>query len=83
MLARDGHACQWPISHLPGDICGKPARNVDHIVPAHISNNDDESNLWSLCDHHTRRKDSSEGGRAAWRNRPRRKRPPEPHPGVI
>jgi 5-methylcytosine-specific restriction protein A len=82
ILARDGHACQWPISY-DGTRCGKPANRVDHRIPVHLGGTDDDDNLWTLCDHHTRRKDSSEGARAMHARRPKRQRPAEQHPGLL
>lgn len=81
ILTRDGHTCQWPISR-DGTRCGDPAHRVDHRTPAHLGGTDDDTNLWTLCDHHTRRKDSSEGARAMHARRPKRQRPTERHPGL-
>lgn len=77
MLERDGHACQFP-EH--GEICGRPANQVDHIVP-----NDDDSitNLRALCAWHHLRKSSSEGGQASASARGNRRRPDGPHPGLL
>jgi len=66
-----------------GGICGAYAYRVDHKSPAHLNGSDDDDNLWTLCDTHTRYKDASEGGRAAAAKRIPRRRPPEPHPGLI
>lgn len=82
ILARDNHTCQWPIS-VDGTICGRHAYRVDHKNPAHLGGDDEDDNLWALCDGHTRFKDGQEGGRAAAAKRPPRRRPPEPHPGMI
>lgn len=80
ILKRDGHACQWPI---PRGVCGAPANQVDHIVPAWQGGSDDDTNLRSLCEPHHKRKSSSEGGQAAARKRIPRRRPQEPHPGAT
>ena len=82
ILARDNHACQWPISY-DGTTCGAYAYRVDHKIPAHLGGTDIDENLWALCDHHTRKKDSAEGGRAAQARRPKRDRPAEKHPGLL
>ncbi|ASU85953.1 HNH endonuclease [Nocardiopsis gilva YIM 90087] len=77
VLERDGYRCTW-IEH--GERCERVATDVDHIV-----NGDDHSdqNLRSLCRPHHRAKSSSEGGRAAAAKQPKRRRDPEPHPGLI
>lgn len=82
ILQRDNHTCQWPIS-TDGTICGLYAYRVDHKDPAHRGGGDDDDNLWALCDGHTRLKDAREGGLAAAARQARRRRPPEPHPGLI
>lgn len=82
ILARDNHACQWPIA-ADGTTCGRHAYRVDHRIPTHLGGSDDDANLWSLCDPHTRQKDSAEGGRAAQARRPKRNRTPEKHPGLL
>ena len=82
ILARDNHTCQWPIAE-DGAICGGYAHRVDHRTPAHLGGGDEDSNLWALCDFHTRKKDSSEGGRAAQAKRIPRNRPIERHPGML
>lgn len=82
ILARDDHSCQWPVDD-DGPICGQYAYRVDHRTAAHLGGKDDDANLWALCDRHTRKKDSAEGGRAAQAKRIPRNRPAEPHPGII
>jgi 5-methylcytosine-specific restriction endonuclease McrA len=82
ILDRDQHACQWPIAY-DGTKCGAYAYRVDHKKPAHLGGTDEDANLWALCDHHTRKKDSAEGGRAAQALRPKRARPQDPHPGLL
>lgn len=79
VLARDSYACRWLISY-DGTRCGRHATDVDHIGDP---NNHDDDNLQSLCPGHHRVKSSRQGGKAAAVKRPRRNRPPEPHPGVI
>lgn len=82
ILDRDDRSCQWPIAD-DGTICGQYAYRVDHKIPAHLGGGDDDANLWALCDHHTRKKDSTEGGKAAQARRPKRQRPAEKHPGIL
>lgn len=76
ILDRDGRRCQWPTRH---GICGQPATDVDHIVPAHLGGTEDDANLRSLCGPHHRTKTSSEAARARIT---RRSRTAEPHPGL-
>lgn len=83
ILKRDGNACQWPDGNGNGNVCGAYAYRVDHKQPAHLGGTDDDDNLWSLCDRHTRIKDATEGGKAAAAQRLLRKRPTEQHPGLI
>ena len=80
ILARDGGACQWPAVE---GICGRPARNVDHKLAAHLGGTDDDDNLWSLCDLHERAKTGAEGGKAWHAKRKPRQRPTEQHPGLL
>lgn len=82
ILNRDGYSCQWEISY-DGTKCGAYAYRVDHRIPAHLGGTDDDTNLWTLCDHHTRQKDSAEGGRAAQAKHTPRKRPADKHPGLL
>jgi 5-methylcytosine-specific restriction protein A len=82
ILQRDNHACQWRVADDP-TICGQRAYRVDHKKPAHLGGGDEDANLWALCDFHTRKKDSTEGGRAAQAKRIPRNRPAEKHPGLL
>ncbi|HXF71674.1 MAG TPA: HNH endonuclease [Actinomycetota bacterium] len=59
--------------------CGGPATEVDHIVPAQRGGTDDPSNLAAICSRCHARKT----GREAQAARPCRRRPPEPHPGLV
>jgi 5-methylcytosine-specific restriction enzyme A len=67
-------------------ICGLPGANeVDHVTLG------DDHSLANRRPIHGRgtpqnchqHKSSSEGGRAAQANKPKRRRPPEPHPGLL
>lgn len=80
ILKRDRHLCQWMLGQT---ICGTPANEVDHIIPAWRGGADDDSNLRSLCAAHHKRKSASEGGQASQAKRIPRGRPSEPHPGLI
>ncbi len=75
-LRRDGYACQW---RTDGVRCGKPASDVDHIVPG---SDHSDSNLQSLCSWHHDRKSSAEGAAA---RKPRRSmyRQAETHPADM
>ena len=75
VLRRDHGRCTW-LDH--GQPCGRPATDIDHIIPG-----DDHrlANLRSLCRTHHQAKSSAEGHAARYRN-PRR-RPAEPHPGLL
>jgi 5-methylcytosine-specific restriction endonuclease McrA len=66
-------------------VCGQPgADEVDHVNPG------DDHSLENRRPVHGRRtaqrchvrKSSSEGGKAAQAKKPKRRRPPEPHPGL-
>jgi 5-methylcytosine-specific restriction enzyme A len=75
VLRRDGYRCQH--RDAPGTpMCGAPANQVDHV-----ERGDDHSldNLRALCRRHHALKSSAEGNAA----KPRRRREPEPHPGLI
>lgn len=72
VLVRDDYVCY---------VCGGPGADaVDHVVPASRGGMDDLSNLRAIHEipcH--QRKTALEANDA----QPRRKRPPEPHPGLI
>lgn len=70
ILDRDGQRCYR---------CGRHATDVDHIVPRHLGGSDDDDNLAAICRDCHRRKT----GREARARRPNRRRPTEPHPGLI
>jgi 5-methylcytosine-specific restriction endonuclease McrA len=74
---RDGYACQTRFGE--GQLCGREATDVDHIVPG-----DDHSmaNLRALCGWCHARKSASEGGRAAALTRVRTERPKPIHPAL-
>lgn len=80
VLKRD-RVCQWPMSYLPGDVCGA----TEHLEVDHIGDpaDHDLDNLRALCRRHHRYRTGQQGGQAAARRRPRRQRPPEQHPGVL
>lgn len=72
VLARDRRTCH---------VCGKPgADEVDHVRPG-----DDHSlaNLAAICVPCHRRKSAREGAAAANVKRLPRRRPAEPHPGML
>ncbi|ADD43866.1 HNH endonuclease [Stackebrandtia nassauensis] len=78
VLERDGYRC----TRIRADDtrCPEPATDVDHIKPG---NNHELDNLTALCQWHHQKKSAREGGRAAWMNRPPKKRPAEKHPGAL
>lgn len=78
ILERDGHTCTW-IDHYQRR-CQAPATEVDHIG---APDDHSDENLRALCTRHHRRRSAAQGGKAAAARRIPRKRPPEPHPGLI
>lgn len=70
ILSRDGGRCR---------TCGAIATQVDHIIPAHQGGTDHPTNLASICVPCHR----SKTGREARAAQGFRKRPPEPHPGLL
>jgi 5-methylcytosine-specific restriction protein A len=70
VLQRDGWRCY---------LCGGPATEVDHLVPAHRGGTDEEANLAAICGgcHLTKT------AREAQAARLHRRREPEPHPGLL
>lgn len=87
-LPKEWHAARARVLRDHGRIChlcgGPGATEVDHVVPG-----DDHSpaNLRPAHKSCHARKSSTEGGTVAGTNRRARaagrKRPPEPHPGVV
>lgn len=57
VLERDGHACY---------VCGRPAVEVDHLLPRTAGGGDELSNLAAICEDHHREKSKAEAaaGRA-------------------
>jgi 5-methylcytosine-specific restriction protein A len=80
ILRRDGWACRWDTGQ--GSVCGAPANQVDHKLPASQGGTDDDSNLWALCQWHHDLKTAHEASAAA-HALPPRDRPAEPHPGLV
>lgn len=74
VLRRDGYRCQH--RDEVGILCGAWANQVDHVERG---DDHDEANLQALCRDHHAAKSSAEGVAA----QPRRRRPPEPHPGLL
>ena len=72
ILRRDGHTCY---------LCGGEATQVDHITNVASGRRTDPSNLAAVCVPCHRLK--SEAERIAGVRRRGRRRPPEPHPGVV
>lgn len=67
-------------------ICGLPGANeVDHVNPGddHSLENRRPVHGKGTVQNCHQRKSSCEGGRAAQAKKPKRRRPPEPHPGLI
>lgn len=80
VLKRD-QSCRWPISAIPGDLCGSVERlEVDHINGA---TNHDLTNLQALCHRHHALKTGREAAEARNAKRIPRRRPPEQHPGML
>ena len=77
VLKRDGHRCTW----VTGDgRCPEAATDVDHII---AGNDHRDINLRSLCGPHHRAKSAAEGVMARQELAARRRRPPQPHPGLL
>jgi 5-methylcytosine-specific restriction protein A len=74
ILERDRWLCQ-----IRGDRCTVRADTVDHIVPHFRGGPSVPSNLQAACTPCHRQKTASEAASA----RQTRKRPPEPHPGLL
>ncbi|WP_433240285.1 HNH endonuclease [Actinomadura nitritigenes] len=74
-------SCRWPISLIPGDVCGSTERlEVDHINGA---SNHELWNLQLLCRRHHALKTGRESAAARKAKRASRTRPAERHPGLI
>lgn len=73
VIARD-KVCQWRMSG--GGICGAPGNQVDHKGDRHDHRLEA---LQLLCEYHHGIKSSREGNAA----RPRTRREPEKHPGLL
>jgi 5-methylcytosine-specific restriction endonuclease McrA len=76
ILDRDQHRCA-----VVG--CTTAATHVDHIVPVVLGGTEDDSNLQSMCAAHHRSKTGRENAARTNEQRPKRKRPPEQHPGFL
>lgn len=62
-------------------LCGvRPSTHCDHVVA--MTDRSEAKDLQGVCEPCHRQKSSSEG-HAAQRKRPGRKRPDEPHPGLL
>ncbi|MGW5411855.1 HNH endonuclease [Actinomadura geliboluensis] len=90
IITRDAGVCQWPLDAQDTTRCGQPGNQVDHIVPVFTAKTEAErellerdDNLRLLCTPHHRHKTASDAGKASQAKRPKRQRPPEPHPGLI
>lgn len=71
ILKRDGHKCY---------LCGaEGCRQVDHIVPVSQGGGEEDENLAAICDLCHGHKTALEANAA----KPKRKRPPERHPGLL
>lgn len=75
VLRRDNYSCQV-IRSKSGQVCGKIARDVDHIV---AGDDHSYSNLQACCHWHHRYKSAQEGVEA--RRAKAASRPEERHPG--
>lgn len=80
ILRRDRYVCQWPM--VTGGICGEPANEVDHKIPAHLGGPETDENYWALCSWHHARKTGREASAVA-HARPPRRRPVQAHPGLL
>jgi len=73
ILKRDAHRCY---------VCGGEAREVDHVVPVSAGGGHGDDNLRAICSpcHFEKTEQERRAGLAAM---PRRRRPPEQHPGLA
>lgn len=78
VIARD-RCCRWILEN------GRRCHVSINLECDHIGSNTDHSleNLQALCRYHHSIKTAKQGWRAAVKNRPQRKRPPEKHPGIL
>jgi 5-methylcytosine-specific restriction protein A len=84
VLLRDAHRCQIRTPSICVDPHGVRANEVDHIGPA--GDHRDEMLRAACGPCHARRTGQQAGLAAGVRRRARaaaRKRPPEPHPGIV
>lgn len=82
-MRRDKKRCQTVVDLDTDDVCGKPATEVDHVVPG-----DDHrlENLEAICEWHHARKSSAEGNAARAKQRAivrKRFQRTEDHPGLL
>jgi 5-methylcytosine-specific restriction endonuclease McrA len=73
ILTRDNRTCY---------ICGGAATEVDHVLPASQGGGDGDVNLAAICVPCHRQKTAQEANEAR-RVKYSRRRPSEPHPGLI
>lgn len=80
VIARD-QSCRWPISLIPGDLCG----SVERLEVDHIGDPRDHrlENLQALCHRHHALKTGRQSAAARKAKRASRTRQPERHPGLI
>ena len=76
VLKRDGHRC-----YLRGQDCVGSATEVDHVRPISQGGTDTDDNKRAICVPCHRAKTAREA--AAGRARFSRRRPAEPHPGLL
>ncbi len=74
--ARAGGRCQW--AYRNGGRCRKPGTDADHY-----GDRDDHEKLRWLCSEHHAWRTSRQGNEAKAVIREKRRRPAEPHPGMI
>ncbi len=74
ILRRDDYRCY---------LCGNPATDVDHKVPACLGGTDDDSNLAAICRVCHRRKTAQEANLRHPLHRATKQRPADPHPGLL
>lgn len=79
VLRRD-QSCRWPIS-ADGTLCG----SIEHLEVDHIGDPLDHAltNLRALCRAHHRYRTGQQANQAAAARRIPRRRPQEPHPGLL
>lgn len=68
-----------PLCRIRGPHCTGPSTEVDHVVPVHLGGGHEDDNLQGACHACHADKTAQEAAAA----RPRARREPERHPGLL